>query len=176
VNQNSRTQEIEAGFNADVLGIFKDFPGAFLTGSRVFGWANQDSDYDVCIRMEDKGRAFAAVEAYSTSYKESQYFDSAKGAGCKIHTTVQGREFYRLVTINPIPLHPLDMLCWWLATREIRHLATIDATRAGNREFKHGAFEMLRGFYKTMIRYEGAEVAHRQLLKDQAIARREDAA
>lgn len=163
---------LDKEFNAAVLEIFKDFPGAFLTGSRAFGWATVDSDYDVCIRMEDRDRAFAAVKSYAESYKESEYFNSAKGAGCRLYAG----KFYRKVTINPIPLHPLDMLCWWLATREIRHLATIDATRAGNREFKHGAFEMLRGFYKTMIQYKGAEEAHEQLLQDQAVARRKDPA
>lgn len=175
MNENQK-EAIEKGFNAAVLGMFKDFPCAFLTGSRVFGWATDESDYDVCIFIEDKDRAFAAVEAYAESYKESEYYNSAKGAGCKIHTTYAGRNYYRQVTINPIPLHPLDMLCWWLATREVRHLATIDPVRIGDKGFKHGAFELLRGIYKTLIQYKGAEDIKHHLLRDQAIARRRDAA
>ena len=39
------------------------------------------------------------------------------------------------------------------------------------RETKHGAFEILRGFYKSAIPYQGEEV-RAQLVADQAQARR----
>jgi len=138
-----------------VLDLFKDYPNAFLTGSREFGWSNNESDYDVCISIGDKDRAFEMIKKLSTEYITSEYYDSAKGAGIIITDPADGLS--RIVTINPIPLHPMDMLCWWLATREISHLAKIDSSRIGDRNFKHGAFELLRGFYKTMIEYKDVQ-------------------
>lgn len=138
-----------------VLEVFKDCPNAFLTGSREFGWSTDDSDYDVCISIADKDRAFEIIKKLSTEYIASEYYDSAKGSGIIIKDPHD--DWTTLVTINPIPLHPMDMLCWWLATREISHIAKIDQSRIGNRNFKHGAFELLRGFYKTMIEYNNVQ-------------------
>ena len=160
--------QIDAEWNRVVLDLFQGCPCAFLTGSRAFGWHTRDSDYDVCILVSDKKKADGIVQTLSEEYKESEYYSSSKGSGIRLHDS---RGHYRTVTINPIPLHPLDMLCWWLATREIRHIATIDPRRIGDREFKHGAFELLRGFYKTMIRYDGAEAILEHLKREQALGR-----
>ena len=154
------------GLNAAVLALFKEFPGVFLTGSRAFGWSTPESDFDVCIFAHDKPKAFAMIEAMSAEYKDSEYYDGAKGSGI----VVDCREYQFVVSINPIPLHPLDMLCWWLASREIMHIGHIDSSRLGSRETKHGAFEILRGFYKSVLPYQGEKVVMEQLRKEQDLA------
>ena len=151
------------------------FPGMFVTGSRSFGWETEKSDWDVCVRAKDLESANKRLESMllpseSKFSKDSDYNDGKKGS------TVYGE-------INLIPLHPLDMLCWFLATMEIRKLNRIYQIggRLASREFKHGLFESLRGFYKTCIPYTGgtedamqmlrrAQIYHRKLVeKEDAI-------
>lgn len=155
---------------ADVVNALRDgnacmFPGAFVTGSRAFGWENQESDWDVCIRAKDLASANVRLEILggNKESKDSDYNSGKKGV------TAYGE-------INLIPLHPLDMLCWFLATMEIRKLSRVYGIggRLGAKEFKHGLFESLRGWYKTVIPYSGdtddamrmlrtAQIYHRKL-------------
>ena len=121
---------------------------AFLTGSRAFGWPATDSDFDICVHQEGMKAAAEVMEKLaSEEIEESEY-----NAGKKGNVPPFGM-------VNLIPLHPLDMLCWYLATQEIKRTAVLPgvASRLGSREQKHGLFESLRGFYKTCIPYEGAE-------------------
>ena len=120
-------------------------PDAFVTGSRAFGWHNTESDFDICVHQGDMEKATAVLASICEDVESSGYNSGKKGK-------VFGFD------INLIPLHPLDMVCWWLATQEIKKLAKITGVkdRLGVKETKHGYFEMLRGFYKASIPYHGA--------------------
>ena len=120
-------------------------PDAFVTGSRAFGWHNTESDFDICVHQGDMEKATAVLASICEEVESSWYNSGKKGK-------VFGFD------INLIPLHPLDMVCWWLATQEIKKLAKITGVkdRLGVKETKHGYFEMLRGFYKASIPYHGA--------------------
>lgn len=163
------TKGVLAEANRIALQMFSEFDNAFLTGSRAFGWSNKDSDFDICVHMEDKERAFQLRNGFaaSTPTERSLYYDSAKGHCIRIEPL----GFRMDVTINVIPLHPLDMLCWWMATREIQHVAKLDSQFLSVKEHKHGAFELLRGFYKQSIRYLGAKETSEMLSRDQQAAR-----
>lgn len=153
-------------------------PGAFVTGSRAFGWYTESSDWDVVVRASDMAYATSRLEYLMKTatlderhdIKASGYNDGKKGL------TDYGE-------INLIPLHPLDMLCWFLATMEIRKLNRVldIGDRLRSKEFKHGLFESLRGFYKTVIPYTGDTEQAMTLLKKiqyyhKKLAGKEDAA
>jgi predicted nucleotidyltransferase len=163
------TKEVLAEANRVVLAMFSGFDNAFLTGSRAFGWSTKDSDFDICVHMADKERAFALLDQHAepANSERSLYYDSAKGHRIRIAPL----GFRMDITINVSPLHPLDMLCWWLATREIQHIAKLDSQFLSAKEHKHGAFELLRGFYKQSIRYMGVVETSEMLSKDQQAAR-----
>jgi hypothetical protein len=117
----------------------------FLTGSQAFGTNHAESDYDICvpIHLAEEAKAKAALPTPS-AYNNGWMFE------------LQGK------SINIIPLHPLDMLCWYLATQEIARLCRLAGMQAkfSNIETRHGMFEILRGFYKTALPYEGAKVSY----------------
>ena len=123
-------------------------PDAFITGSRAFGWHTPESDFDVCVHQGDMGKATTVLASICEEIESSGYNSGKKGKAFGFD-------------VNLIPLHPLDMVCWWLATQEISRLAKIPGVQArlGVKETKHGYFEMLRGFYKASIPYTGASDA-----------------
>lgn len=129
--------------------------GAFLTGSRAFGTHSAPSDFDVCV---DIGR-FENIRS-SLLRLGADLTPSSYNAGVVA-------ELYG-VKINLIPLHPHDMVCWFLATEAVQRIVEIPAAheRLRSRSIKHGLFEVLRGVYKASIPYEGAEqsLAHLQKL------------
>lgn len=128
----------------------------FLTGSRAFGTHYNTSDYDVCVPIGYASECKLKFPLYEPSdYNNGVSF-------CY-------KENY---TVNIIPLHPLDAVCWYLATQEITRLCKSGmSTRFFNTESRHGMFEMLRGFYKTAFPYNGAKDAWAtldRLMRDQA--------
>ena len=149
-------------------GVSHKFPGAFVTGSRAFGWDNPRSDWDVCVRAKDMEQANRRLDQLILEFGSKPAKDSDYNNGKKGET--------KFGEINLIPLHPLDMVCWFLTTMEIRKLSRIYGigSRLGSKEFKHGLFENLRGWYKTVIPYTGdtedamrilrhAQIYHRKL-------------
>lgn len=138
---------------SDILKLFP-FRHVFLTGSRAFGWASSDSDWDVCILVGNRGEAEKIIKANlidiidrkGPSFKQSDYNSGFKGV------TKYGE-------INVIPLHPLDFVCWWLATQQTKKLGMIPGVkeRLASRELKLAAFEQQKSFYKSLISYEGEE-------------------
>jgi hypothetical protein len=117
---------------------------AFLSGSRAMGFPREGSDWDVCI----PNHLIADIKDKCDNIKESEYFEGF---------ITQFGEY----KVNFIPLHPLDMVCWILATKTIADLNnTFEHTRVKEPAMRHGIFETFRGVFKTTIVYEGAEALH----------------
>src|SRR4030042_278528 len=88
--------------------ICKNVWSAFSTGSRVYGFPSDRSDYDVCISYVDEADATSIVSSLGgTDTEQSSYNDGTK------HTFGDGS------VINLIPLHHMDLLYWALATVEM---------------------------------------------------------
>lgn len=155
---------IDEELRTKVLAIFAGYKHVFLSGSRAFGWSTDTSDFDICVYVDDKDRAFALLDTLSKEVAKSEYYDSRKGV---VEVDVRGKTF--AVCLNPIPLHPLDMLCWGLATKEIQHLAEINPKFLGVKEHRHGVFETFRGLYKMTIPYEGADAVGIILDREQGV-------
>lgn len=138
---------------SDILKLFP-FRDVFLTGSRAFGWASATSDWDVCVLVGNRSQAekilrenaVDAIDRAGESFKQSDYNSGFKA-------------FTLLGEINIIPLHPLDMICWWMATQQTKKLGQLPGVRErlSSREMKLGIFEQQLGFFKTLISYEGEE-------------------
>jgi len=153
-------------------------PAAFLTGSRAFGtatdpkpprpidWTTLDtvstekehvSDTDIAVFVSNAGSVREHLDMLFplNASKESGY-----NAGYK-YETEHG-------TLNIVPLHPLDFVCWKLTTTHIQRLVELcpkAKERIANRETKLGIFEALTGIHKMLIPYDGhdgcAELAER---------------
>lgn len=136
-------------------------PEAFITGSRAFGTATDShvptgafsapivvSDTDVAILVHHREGVKAALEAMCTGPAE----DSSYNNGFKF-STQHG-------TVNIVPLHPLDFVCWKLTTKHMRDIVAIcpgAKSRISLRETKLGIFEALTGIHKMLIPYEGSD-------------------
>ena len=138
----------------EIIDRYKLPPCAFLSGSRGMGYPNEDSDWDICISF----LLSSTIRETFPDYKSSEYFQGF----------VQAFGNYK---INFIPLHPLDMLCWCLATKTIRdiHNYTGGWTNLAIKDIRHGLFETYRGVIKASINYQDGDDALRQvenILKD----------
>lgn len=125
----------------EIINQFKLPPGVFLSGSRAMGFPHEKSDWDVCI-------PFYIVDDLKNGlneYQSSGYFEGF------VHV-------WRDYKINFIPLHPLDMLCWFLATKTIYDMnSNLGCCRLRDIESRHGLFEIFRGAFKASIFYQGPD-------------------
>lgn len=144
-------------------------PEAFVTGSRAFGTANDPkptkpadpawlvpatpvekvcaSDTDVAILISCSANLKTSLDAM---FPLSASKDSGYNAGYK-YETEHG-------TLNIVPLHPLDFVCWKLTTAHIKRIVELcpkAKERIANRETKLGLFEALTGIHKVLIPYDG---------------------
>lgn len=145
-------------------------PAAFITGSRAFGTATDPkppepidctnvgtapmdqekthvSDTDIAVFVSNAGNVKTSLDAMFplNAAKESGY-----NAGYK-YETEHG-------TLNIVPLHPLDFVCWKLTTSHIQRLVELcpkAKERISHRETKLGIFEALTGIHKMLIPYDG---------------------
>lgn len=135
---------------------------AFVTGSRAFGTGrdcvpdpdtmavekNGTSDTDVAVLVSHAG----LVQEHLSGLFPLSCEDSSYNNGFK-YTTIHG-------TLNIVPLHPLDFVCWKLTTKHIRDIVAIcpDAkSRISVRETKLGIFEALTGIHKMLVPYKGSD-------------------
>lgn len=148
----------------EAVGIFKSCIGAFLTGTRAFGNPSSASDWDVCVLVGDREHAKNHLRLYNLpegisirDIEDSSYNNGFKGAVLDLNLT--GPNIAKVPTVNVIPLHPHEMLCWYMTTNEITRLMQIPGTkdRLRNRELRHGLFESLCALYKMTIPYHGYE-------------------
>lgn len=141
--------------------VHRNASEAFVTGSRAFGTAVDQqeqadgsvnkgvSDTDVAVLVSSEALVKEALEAMFPGVPGE---DSSYNNGLKF-VTPHG-------TLNIVPLHPLDFVCWKLTTKHIREIVAIcpDAkSRISVRETKLGIFEALTGIHKMLIPYKGSD-------------------
>ena len=110
----------------------------FLTGSRAFGTARQDSDYDVVYSIEDSQKIGEIIK--DTERTSSDYF-----AGYYIN--VDG------IQINLIPVHPHEFLPWYLATKAMRE--TLKASGINDPIRKYAVFSGIVSLFKGTVAQSG---------------------
>lgn len=106
----------------------------FLTGSRAFGTASADSDYDVAYSIEDDGQVLATIGDLPKT--KSDYF-------CGYYIKVED------IQINLIPLHPHDYFPWWLATKAVA--ATLGRSGVSNPVHKYAVFMGIVSLFKGVV-------------------------
>ena len=109
----------------------------FLTGSRAWGLENKassgscakvkESDYDICIRIEDFEDAKQLLESQNYPTKESHYFNGLKG-----------KVDYK--DVNIIPLAEEDYGCWFLATEAFKPIV-VALNPSLKKSQRHGVFQ-----------------------------------
>ena len=123
----------------------------YLTGSRSFGTAKEDSDWDLIIPPWSVGPVEQALEENSISCEESNYF---KG---KTFMMKSGAK------VNTIPLHPSAFKPWVLATRAM--IMTYLVTDNTDPIKKYALFESLVASYKAILPVLSTEEYHKQIDK-----------
>jgi len=88
----------------DLLGV------GFLTGSRVFGGAKEDSDWDIVVPVTWRQEAEAIIAPWAYNSSPSHYF---VGVAYDVHI---GHDFHK---INLIFVHVHEFKAWVLATEAL---------------------------------------------------------
>jgi hypothetical protein len=102
----------------------------FLTGSRAYGTAGRDSDWDIVINRPDLERVHAMLKGLTL--KPSSYFSG-------FHVTIDHE------SINIIPVHPDEYERLYTVTRMVTE-ACHDWRLS--KPAIYGLFEILRGYLK----------------------------
>ena len=116
---------------------------AFITGSQVYGFPSEKSDWDVCVSYLDLESATNWIVELGGSFTEqSNYNDGTKYT------------FNDDSVINLIPLHHMDLLYWALATREMEEMKISGYYEESLRDKKtrHSLFELKRTTFKLAMR------------------------
>lgn len=118
----------------------------FLTGSRAFGTARPDSDYDLVVSIEHfqgiKNEIAEQVPAHAIH--PSSYFAGEVLWWCDGH--VMPNSLGEL-SINLIPVHPESFKPWYLAT--LAMAATCKEAGFTNAVHKYAAFEAMVAAFKA---------------------------
>ena len=144
---------------SEVMGIVSPLHGGvFLTGSRAFGVAGSKSDWDVCVMVGNKSEVLGRLQNYNPPIGgvPRTAFDSLYNNGSKVAIGNAPSD-----VVNVIPLHPLDAICWWMATQDMIRLTKIPGAKdkVHNRETRLGLFQAFVALYKLTIPYFGSEYA-----------------
>ena len=151
----------------------------FITGSRSWGVATPESDYDICIMFDHTGDiqslinqiireeyhlkvspAKLILEAFGTGdskYTEPEYEKSNYGAGLKVNI---GGDI-----INLVRLLPGDFLFWAHSTQFLNNACEINPIPLSDKTFRHGIFEQLRAVSKMTITYDNWEYDSEGMIK-----------
>lgn len=117
----------------------------FITGSRRFGTNHKNSDLDICICIVDFDDVKnIIVNKYNSSYKKSDYNN-----GIKFKYKPND------VEINVIPLHPVDYVTWYHATK------LMEATPFKGKKMReelHGLYETYFGLMKSHFTSESITI------------------
>ena len=127
----------------------------FLAGSRAFGTARDDSDYDIVYSIDDAIKIDAIIQGCVR--KPSDYF-----AGYYIQSGNR--------QINLIPVHPHEYLPWYLATKAMT--ATLIESGIKDTIKKYSVFMGIVSLFKGMVDRQGNLTEYERLRKS---IRRNDA-
>lgn len=123
----------------------------FLTGSRAYGTAKENSDYDIVYSIEDSERVDFIIAGRTRS--PSNYF-----AGYYVYDGDK--------QINLIPVHPHDFLPWYLATKAmaatLRQSGIIDPIK------KYSVFMGIVSLFKGTVKEQG-NLSNYSLLKNRIL-------
>jgi len=106
----------------------------FLTGSRAFGTARPNSDWDIVYSIKDTtkiNRLLRGMERHPSAYFSGYFVDSGTGV------------------LNMIPVHPMDYSPWYLATHAMQ--ATLCHAKIKDPTDKYALFQGLVALYKATI-------------------------
>jgi len=98
------------------------FSVGFLTGSRVFGGATKESDWDIVVSIIHRQEAEEIIKSWSYNKKESNYF-----AGITYCVDLKPND-YTLHKINLIFVHPHEFKAWYLATKALENTLPLVGT------------------------------------------------
>lgn len=151
----------------------------FITGSRSWGVATPESDYDICIMFDHTGDVQSLINQIirqeyhlnvspvklfldefnrlEGNYTEPEYEKSNYGAGLKVYI---GGD-----TINLVRLLPGDFLFWAHSTQFLNNTCEINPTPLSDKTFRHGIFEQLRAVSKMTITYDNWKYDNEGMVK-----------
>lgn len=102
----------------------------FLTGSRAFGTAAEDSDYDIVVSMTNIQKVMKIIEGLETT--QSDYFNG-------FYIDTDGMK------INIIPVHPDEIIPWMMATEGVKAiLSKVDFEK----QQKYALFQGIRSLVR----------------------------
>ena len=114
----------------------------FLTGSKAFGTATEESDRDLCYSTTHSAKVGEILMGLHRH--QSNYF-----GGFKVY--VGGEE------LNLIPLHPHEFKCWWLATKAYTPIAHWCSSLPKHQ--RHAIFQgMVQSFKGILHHYSDLEM------------------
>lgn len=106
----------------------------FLTGSRAFGGFRPDSDWDIAYLGIYRDEVNALLTG--VTLVPSNYFSGS-------HLEIEGN------SINIIPLHQVDFLPWYLATKAMK--GTFSVAEIHDRTKKHAVFMGIVSLFKAVL-------------------------
>lgn len=133
----------------------------FATGSRVFGCASSESDYDIVIRQLPV--SYDVLDKLGDTYGHFVTEDSNYNNGSKMYFGHRNDK-----CINIIPLSNHDYLYWMLATHSIANMARINPKGISNKTVRVSTFEMMKGLARLIVGNEVDESTikkYRDMLK-----------
>lgn len=120
----------------------------FLTGSRAFGTARPDSDFDIVYSIEQSPKISAIIEGIEKY--PSDYF-----AGYYVNIDSQ--------QVNLIPVHPHEYLPWYLATKAMTASLTISGI--DNPIDKYSVFSGMVSLFKATTKKRANLAAYMEVEK-----------
>lgn len=120
----------------------------FLTGSRAYGTARKDSDWDIVYAVQDSEEIDGILEGLERV--RSGYNDG-------FCVTVLGTK------INLIPVHPHEFLPWYLTTKAMT--ATLKASGIKDPVKKYALFEIVTGAFRGLCDQLGSTQGYNEIKK-----------
>lgn len=125
----------------------------YLTGSRAFGTAEPDSDYDIVYSVWEQNKIDEIVgerRIEGSDYFAGKYIEDEKGR-----------------VINLIPVHPHELLPWILATKAMKETLKLSGITQPHK--KYAVFQTMVAAFKGTVHFQGDgrayEIFNRRLIE-----------